>query len=120
MDKNIQRAAHILKFLHYIRFARDIAVSFRLDYPDSIFSPSLKKGIDKIDWVFREFVTDHRIATLFPTVIDMLKEKWESDQSAELAVTEQIALLNEEQLNTLDELLETIISGKNFTIQIID
>lgn len=120
MQENIKAASHVLKFIHYLRFAKDIAISYSLDYPDNVFTPLFKLSTVKIDWAYNQFLTHHLITTKVPNVVDMIKEKWESDQTAELAVTEKISLLNEEQLNTLDELLELILSGKNFTTQIID
>jgi len=119
MDEKKTKAAGIcLQFIYHLRVCGYLATQFCANYPSSVFSPIFRLAIPKIKWIYDQFTTHHLLVTKVPQTIDEIKSKWEGDFSEEMAIHEKLTLLSNEQMVTLNDLLDTLISGEDFKIEI--
>lgn len=117
-EKKSKAASECLKFIYHLRMCGYYATQFVSNYPTSIFSPIFRLVIPKIKWVYQQFTTHHLIVSKVPQTIVEIKNKWEGNFSEELALNEKITLLTTQQIETLNDLLDTLINGEEIKIEI--
>jgi len=116
VEKKYKAAGECLKFIYHLRMCGYYAVDFCKSYPNSILTPIFKLAIPKINWIYTQFTTHHVISTNKPEIIEEIKRKWNEDCIEELAVSEKLTLLNEEQMTTLNDLLDALITGEDIKV----
>jgi hypothetical protein len=115
----MRSATSVLKFYYHLKLALFYAKDFLLENPSTIFANLFKGYIDKIKWIYTNTITSIELNKNVPDVIEVLKDKWNSDVFAEMSVIEKITLLNDEQMNTLDALIDEIIKGEKIEVEFI-
>jgi hypothetical protein len=115
----MKSATSVLKFYYHLKLALFYAKDFLLEHPTTVFANLFKGYIDKIKWIYTNTITSIELNKNVPDVIEVLKDKWNSDVFAEMSVIEKITLLNDEQMNTLDALIDEIIKGEKIEVEFI-
>lgn len=74
----------------------------------------VKVYIKKIDWIYNDMVTFPK----FPDqVIDGIRKEWASDSFTVDAITEKVALLSPEQRDSIERVIDKVLSGDSLEIE---
>jgi hypothetical protein len=115
----MKSASDVLKFFYHLKLALFYANNFTLQHPKTVFAALFKGYIAKIKWMHTNTITSIELCKNVPDVIQILKEKWNSEVFAEMAVMDKITLLNDEQMNQLELVVDEILKGETIEIEFV-
>jgi hypothetical protein len=109
------KGANIISAIQHLRMAEEYYVDFRRQYPGSKGSALFKTYIDKIKWIYRDFLTNPNVDD---DIRSGLKKELESDVFAIPAITEKISLLMPEQREIIESTIDAMLDGEE--VKIVD
>lgn len=116
----MKAASNVLKFYYHLKLAIFYAKDFLLEHPTTVFAKLFKNYIDKINWIHTNTITSIELNKNVPDIINVLKEKWNSEVFSEMAVIDKITLLNDDQMNQLEVVVDEILKGENIIVEFIN
>jgi hypothetical protein len=117
-NKKEYAATSVLKFVYHLKCAKELGKSFMCKRSNNVFSIIFKLITPKLDWCFNELITHHLVTLHIPDTVPFIREKWEADYTMELALSEKISLLTTEQQESLENVIDCLISGEEIKIDI--
>jgi len=105
-------AIDILKFFHHLRIAMEYAMSFTKDYPNSVFSKMLTKFSKEIAGMYDYTIKSYNVKKFAPDTIPLIEQKWNASNWDELAVVEKIGLMNDEQIEAIEKIIDSMLLGE--------
>lgn len=109
----IQKGTSIIKAFYHIKHAQEQLSDFVRDYPDTRLIHFIKTYVKKLEWIEKDFKT---IPSLPPIVSDAMTKEMNGDILFPTAIAEKCLMLNEQQRETIDFLIDKIMSGENIEI----
>jgi hypothetical protein len=116
----MKSASSVLKFYYHLKLASLYANDFLNENPNTIFLKLFKGFVSKIEWIYSSSVTSIELNKHIPSVVQILKEKWNSDVLTEMSVIDKITLLSDEQIEPLETLIDELLKGEKIEIQFIN
>jgi hypothetical protein len=107
-------SADVVSFVHHIKMAGEHLESFCRDYSGSKGAKLLASYKSKVDWIKKDLLTH----PFFPeNVREGIRAELNSDVFAVPAINEKIALLNPQQREVVEDLIDTVLSGADLTVE---
>ena len=96
--------------------AKFLAKDMVLQYPKSLFSQIFATFLPRIDYMYNQLVSSPSLNHYVPEAVEIMREKWNSDWTQQLAVVEKVGVLSEAQLEQLENVLDCIIAGDEINV----
>lgn len=106
--------SNIIGSVHALKQAHDHLTSFRLEHPGTKGAALATGYCTRIQFI----VTDLLTHPFLPQVVrDGIRAEWESDAWAVPAIAEKVALLSPDQRESLERLVEALLSGEKIKVE---
>lgn len=109
------KGANIISALQNLKMAEEHYEDFRRQYPGSKGAALFKTHIDKIKWIYRDFLTNPHVDDEIRAGI---KKELESDVFAIPAICEKVSLLPPSQREIIESTIDAMLDGED--VKIID
>jgi len=109
----INKGTSIIKAFYHTRHSKEQFSDFLRDYPNTKLGKNFNIYIKKLEWIERDFKT---IPSLPQIVSEAMTKEMNGDILFPTAIAEKCLMLNEEQRETIEYLIDQMISGENIKV----
>ena len=117
INREQKSASQFLTAIHHLKTSQLYFQSYILSNPNSLISNVIKPFEQKINWMLQQVITSPKMNELLPSIVEIVREKIEEESLLVQSVIDLVHLLSEDQLNSLEALIECIIKGEEFVIE---
>lgn len=107
-------SSNIVSSVQNIRQALEHFESFQREYPETKGAKLFKGYGSRLEWIVKDLIT-HPLLT--DEVRKGVRQEWESDVFSVPAINEKVALLNPEQRETVEAIIDSMLSGEEVVIK---
>lgn len=108
-----EKGTSIIKAFYHIKHAQEQLSDFVRDYPDTRLIHFIKTYVKKLEWIERDFKT---IPSLPHIVSEAMTKEMNGDILFPTAIAEKCLMLNEDQRETIEFLIDQVLSGESIEI----
>jgi hypothetical protein len=105
--------ANIISAIHSLKIAQEHFADFRREYPTSAGAKLFKVYEDKIDWIFRDFLSHPH---LDDRIREGIKAEINSDVFSVPAISEKVTLLDPEQRDMIEKIIDAVLADEHFQV----
>ena len=102
-----------IQALHNLKIAKEIFADIQREYPESKGARLAKNYEGKIDWFFKDLVSNPGFDKV---TIEGIKAEWNSDVFVVPAIMEKISALRPDQRDNLENVVDLILKGESIDI----
>ena len=111
----MKSSSNIVSSIQHLKMAQEHFKDFNRDNPNTKGSKLFQTYIDKIEWIYRDFISN---PILPPDVTGGIKEEWNSDVFCVTAIVDKVSVLRPDQREMIEEIIDGMIAGEE--VKLID